>query len=321
VTPGVVTLCKVGPGASFGVQVGLGAAFQSLTVKEGKCATLPTITAAPGDDVIVTIREDSAPWYRLNRIVFDQPGSAQRTITGTNSVSFEGVHGANVTFYNDGVVRLCKEGTNASFQYEVGLGAGFGPLSLADGECNDIAVIPPVYPDDMVVTIRENTSPTYRLNHITFTLGDQAPATIVGQNELGFEGSHGAVVVFHNDAVVSKGCTYTQGWYKNKGKGQLPTGNFYKGGQSWLGVLETEPKGGNAYYILAHQFIAASLNAKSASVPSDVGAALTAAAAYFGIATPNDWTAGGKFTKVQLTGWADLLGAYNEGTIGPGHCN
>ena len=91
VTPGVVTLCKVGPGASFGVQVGLGAAFQSLTVKEGKCATLPTITAAPGDDVIVTIREDSAPWYRLNRIVFDQPGSAQRTITGTNSVSFEGV--------------------------------------------------------------------------------------------------------------------------------------------------------------------------------------------------------------------------------------
>lgn len=321
VTPGVVTLCKVGPGASFGVQVGLAAAFQSLIVQEGGCATLPKIAAAPGDDVIVTIREDAAPYYALNRIVLAHGENTPQTITGTNSVSFEGIHGANVTFYNDGVVRLCKEGTNASFEYEIGLGAGFQALSLTNGECRNLAQIPPVYPDDMVVTIRENTSPTYRLNHITFTHGDLTPVTITNQNQLGFEGSHGAVVVFHNDPVAAAGCTYTQGWYKNKGSGQLPVGNFYSSGQSWLSVLDTEPKGGNAYYILAHQFIAATLNAQSASVPADVSAALTAATTYFGLAAPNDWSAGGRYTKPQLTRWADVLAAYNEGTIGPGHCN
>ena len=49
VTPGVVTICKVGPGASFGIQVGLGTSFQPATISEGNCLTLPTITAAPGD--------------------------------------------------------------------------------------------------------------------------------------------------------------------------------------------------------------------------------------------------------------------------------
>ena len=320
VTPGVVTLCKVGPGASFGVQVGLGEAFQSLTVKEGECATLPTIVAAPGDDVVVTIRENPAPYYALDRIILEHGENAPQTITGTNSVSFEGVHGANVTFHNDGVVRVCKEGTNATFQYEVGLGEGFQALSLANGECSDIARIPPVYPDDMVVTIRENTSPNYLLNHITFTHGDLTPETIIGRNEIGFEGSHGATVVFHNDPIVPDGCTYTQGWYKNKGTTALPAGNFYSSGQTWLGVLNTEPKGGNVYFILGHQFIAASLNAQSAAVPPNVATTLTAATAYFGLATPNDWSVGGSFTKAMLTGWADVLGAYNEGTIGPGHC-
>ena len=319
VTPGVVTLCKVGPGASFGVQVGLAAAFQTMDVTEGQCATLPTITAAPGDDVVVTIRENAAPYYALDHIVLQHGDGAPQTITGPNSVSFEGVHGANVTFYNDGVVRVCKEGTDATFQYQVGLGTAFNPLALADGACSDIARIPPVYPDDMVVTIRENASPSYQLNHIAFAHGGAAPQTITGKSELGFEGSHGAVVVFHNDPVLG-GCTYTQGWYKNKGSDALPGGNFYLSGQTWLAVLENEPKG-NPYYILAHQFIAAWLNAQSASEPAAVATALGAATTYFGTATPANWSAGGQYTKAQLTAWADLFGSYNEGTIGPGHCD
>ena len=320
VTPGIVTLCKVGPGASFGVQVGLAAAFQTMEVNEGQCATLPTITAAPGDDVVVTIRENPEPYYALDRIVLQHGDGAPQTITGTSSVSFEGVHGANVTFYNDGVVRLCKEGTDATFQYQIGLGTAFNALALANGQCSNIARIPPVYPDDMVVTIRENASPNYQLNHITFSHGDLDPVNITGQTQLGFEGSHGAVVVFHNDPVLA-GCTFTQGWYKNRGSDALPGGTFYLSGQSWLTVLQTEPKGGNAYYILGHQFIAAWLNAQTASKPASVATALGAAATYFGKATPADWSAGGQYTKSQLAAWADVLGAYNEGTIGPGHCN
>jgi hypothetical protein len=320
VVPGVVTLCKVGPGATFDVQVGLTASVQQMSVKEGQCATLPTITAAPGDDVIVTIRETPEPYYALDHIVLQHGDGTPQTITGTSSVSFEGVHGANVTYYNDGVVRVCKQGTNATFQYEVGLGDGFNGLSLTNGECANIARIPPVAGDDVVVSIRENSSPGYQLNHIAFTHGDLPPVNLTGPNGLSFEGMHGGLVVFYNDPVEQRGCTYTQGWYKNKGSVTLPGGNFYLSATTWLGVLQMEPKGGNPYYILAHQFIAASLNSAAASTPPAVSAALASATTYFGVATPDNWSAGGAYTKSQLTAWADLLGDYNEGSIGPGHC-
>jgi hypothetical protein len=322
VTPGVVTICKVGPGASFDVQVGLTATVQQMSITEGGgCTTLPTITAAPGDDVVVTIRETAEPYYALDRIVLQHGEGAPQTITGSNAVSFEGQHGALVTFYNDAIVRVCKVGTNATFQYEVGLGAGFNPLALTDGACSNIARIPPTLADDMVVTIRENASPSYALDHIGFTHGDLPPVNILGQSGLSFEGMHGAVVVFHNTPVPpGDGCTYTQGWYKNQGSGTLPPGNFTLSGQSWLEVLNTAPKG-DPYYILAHQFIPAWLNAQSASTPPAVSAALAAAGAYFAAATPANWAVGGLYTKTQLTGWAGTLGAYNEGSIGPGHCD
>lgn len=314
-------MCKVGPGAEFNVQVGLTAPVQSMTVTEGSCTTLPTITAAPGDDVIVSITEVTGLYYVLDHIAFQHGDGPPQTITGTNSLSFEGMHGALVTFHNDGLVTVCKEGTNATLQYEVGLGAGFTPLALTDGQCSMIARIPPVYPDDMVVTIRENSSPSYQLDHIAFAFSNDPVSNIVGSSEVSFEGSHGAVVVFHNVPVpAGDGCTYTQGWYKNQGKDQLPAGNFYLSGDSWLTVLQTPPKG-NAYYLLAEQFIPASVNAQSASTPPTVTAALSAAATYFGVATPANWSAGGSYTKDQLIGWAGTLGSYNEGSVGPGHCD
>ena len=101
----------------------------------------------------------------------------------------------------------------------------------------------------------------------------------------------------------------------------LPAGNFYLSGQSWRSVLETAPQGGNAYYILAHQFIAASINAKSASTTTAVDAALAGAAAYFAKATPGNWSVNGTYSKSQLTDWADVLDAYNNGATGPGHCD
>ena len=55
---------------------------------------------------------------------------------------------------------------------------------------------------------------------------------------------------------------FTQGYWKNhpdNWRCLTDTGFFYSG-QTWLEVLQTPPKGGNAYYILAHQYIAAKLN-------------------------------------------------------------
>ena len=323
VTPGVITVCKVGPGATFQVKVGTSAP-ETHTVTGGNCSDVATVNPAPQDDVIVSVTENIASWYKLNHIVLEQATNTPQTITGTNTVSFEAAHGAVVTFHNDAVVNVCKMGTNATFQYQIGLGDTFHPLSLNDGQCSPIATIPPAGADDVIVTVRENASSTYTLDHLTLALGGGSPQTITGTNSTSFEGVHGATVVFHNVPVTpptSSGCTFTQGYYKNKGKNLLPSGTFFLSGQSWLGVLETPPKQGNAYYILAHQYIAAVMNAKSASVPSNVAAAIASATTYFGKATPSNWSAGGAYSKDQLTGWADLLDGYNNGQVGPGHCD
>jgi hypothetical protein len=320
----VTTLCKVGPGATFQVRVGQNAAPQTVTVNGGSCANVATVNPAAADDVIVSIAENSASHYALDHIVLDHAADAPRTITGTNTVSFEAAHGAIVTYYNNAVISVCKAGTSATFQYQVGLGDTFHPLSLADGECSNIATIPPAGADDVIVTVRENTSPTYRLDHVALAIGGLSAQSITGTSSVSFEAAHGARATFHNVPVTPtsvSGCTFTQGYYKNKGSRLLPSGNFFLSGQTWLAVLETEPRKGNAYYILAHQYIAAVMNAKSASVTAGVTAAINGATTYFGKATPNDWSANGSYTKDQLTGWAGLLDSYNSGNVGPGHCD
>ncbi|MEO7181876.1 MAG: hypothetical protein ABI141_13625 [Gemmatimonadaceae bacterium] len=320
-TPGVVTLCKAGADGVFSVQIGTGSAWSTVQMAHNSCQTIASVPPVQKDDVIVTITEQPRTIYALDHITLQQGTTAERTITSSATLSFEAVHGAIVTYHNTAVVNVCKHGTAATFQYQIGLGAAMQTLSLADGECKPIGTVPSAQQDDVIVTVRENASTTYKLDHIGLIQGLGTERTTAGQSSLSFEGAHGAVVHFYNVPATSTGCTYTQGYYKNKGASLLPTGNFYASGQTYRDVLETAPKGGNAYYILAHQFIAASLNAKRASVPGDVQTAMTQAAAYFatsGItpAAPYSTT----YTKDKLTAWADLLARYNEGTVGPGHC-
>ncbi|NDK55141.1 hypothetical protein [Pontibacter fetidus] len=120
-----------------------------------------------------------------------------------------------------------------------------------------------------------------------------------------------------------KGCTRTQGYWKNHAdpkKKQYDTTwdnylnkTFYNSGMNYLAVLNTSPKG-DAYIILAHQYIAAELNvASGASIPQDVLAAWNAATAYFkGETSPS---------RSELLAWAELLDDYNNGIVGPGHCD
>ena len=125
-------------------------------------------------------------------------------------------------------------------------------------------------------------------------------------------------------------CTLTQGYWKNHeedwdqasdGKPFLVTTTFYNSATSYLNIMKTPPKGGNAYLQLAHQFIAARLNVNGgASGVAAVDAALAGAATYFagapaGIPNP------GEPTRSQLQGWATTLDNYNNGRTGPGHCD
>jgi hypothetical protein len=121
------------------------------------------------------------------------------------------------------------------------------------------------------------------------------------------------------------GCTYTQGYWKNHATnwptGYEPSALFYSSGQTWLQVLWTEPKGGNAYYILAHQYIAAVLNkANGAYVPAEIQSILTSAASWFSTSNPSSCAEKGSCQPQK--NWAAVLDTYNRGEYpgGPPHC-
>ena len=137
--------------------------------------------------------------------------------------------------------------------------------------------------------------------------------------------------------VSQKGCTFTQGYWKNHVKGkkadptwddsELPEGpntDFFKSDVSYYEVLTTPVKG-NSYYILAHQYIAAKLNFLAGADDSEVLDVFNLATRFFNAFTPEqvkDLTGDrAKYIHNLATGWAEILDNYNNGLIGPGHCD
>jgi hypothetical protein len=87
-------------------------------------------------------------------------------------------------------------------------------------------------------------------------------------------------------------------------------------------VLQTNPSGGNAYFILAHQYIAARLNqANGASNTPAVDAAMAGALAFFSNSANTGNPAPAKSVRGPLLDFAGTLDHYNNGLIGPGHCD
>lgn len=135
-------------------------------------------------------------------------------------------------------------------------------------------------------------------------------------------------------------CTRTQGYWKthsNHGPASYDEtwaligddgedSDFFFSDKSYYEVLWTSPAG-NAYYILAHQYIAAELNlAKGTAMPLAVSTAFNAATALFGnpANTPAAIGAlkGSNALRQQFIALAGILDAYNNGLTdgGPGHC-
>jgi hypothetical protein len=122
------------------------------------------------------------------------------------------------------------------------------------------------------------------------------------------------------------GCTRTQGYWKSK-PGVIWPGSFSRGapffssGLTWQQVLETAPQGGNAYLILAHQYIAAILNrASGASAPSGLKTIISNAGTWFAGGTTL-LSCSGSDCETQKN-WAGLLDTYNNGNYpgAPQHC-
>lgn len=158
----------------------------------------------------------------------------------------------------------------------------------------------------------------------------QVNATGVALLEVTFNGS-GALDEFCltvEEEEEESGCTYTQGFWKNPKKGDFPepysrSDIFYLSDLTWQEILKSPVKK-NAYFQAAHQFIAASLNvANGASSPEEVDDALAEAQTLFSMYTPAQIgvLSGDDELRKRFIAINDLLDMYNNGEIGPGHCD
>lgn len=125
-------------------------------------------------------------------------------------------------------------------------------------------------------------------------------------------------------------CTYTQGYWKTHGP--IPTGNntnVWPVTSLTLGtVVYTDlqlqaifdtPAQGNGLITLAHQLIAAKLNIANGADGSSVAAAIAAADTLIGgLVVPP--VGAGSLPPSTTSSLVTTLGSYNEGIIGPGHC-
>ena len=115
------------------------------------------------------------------------------------------------------------------------------------------------------------------------------------------------------------------GFFTTDGANSFPTTGPNAPPFTWFTVFWTSSSG-NAYYQLAHQYMAAKLNILNGADPSAVSTAIADAEALFGGAAPNFTPAdigalkGSDPLRQQFITLAGTLGSYNEGTIGPGHC-
>jgi hypothetical protein len=182
---------------------------------------------------------------------------------------------------------------------------------------------------------------TYSRNVGPFTAPDQCgdqnvdnTASFVA-NDTGAEGEDSWTVLIH--VVCDPGCTLTPGYWKTHSrKGPAPYDNtwallgpaqenkaFFLSGKTYYQVLWQAPKG-NAYYILAHAWIATTLNGlNGASMPAEVQEAWDEATTLFETKTPAQIGAqkGNQQPRKRFLELAGLLDMYNNGLLGPGHCS
>lgn len=144
-----------------------------------------------------------------------------------------------------------------------------------------------------------------------------------------------------NVTVPCPGCTLTQGYWKTHNDshwGGAPTDDNWMNIGDWDGdtVMEgeqedfvpgltwfevfTTPVQGRVWYQLAHQWMAAYLNMlNGASTTPAVDSALTNGWAWLASHDPDVKLKGAAASDPK--NWASILGSYNEGLIGPGHCD
>lgn len=96
--------------------------------------------------------------------------------------------------------------------------------------------------------------------------------------------------------------------------------NFFLSGKSYNQTLLTQPQG-NAYWVLAHTYIAAELNLLNGSAPGAVQTSFNAAKVLLQLYTPVQAPLLPNNIRKQFTILANILDRYNIGLTGPGKCS
>lgn len=250
--------------------------------------------------------------------------------TQVGITNFDNSPGMPVTFgLPTALYDECVDAYDVRFIDSQGIVSGFGTIcvapTVASGHVSTIN-----YPIDISLQLDTLLCELqYVVNSAGFKTNDNGEVDVDGWQ----------IVV---NIACDYGCTLTQGYWKtHSAVGPAPYDDdwanlgdadgdtvleehletFFLSGQSYLDVLLTPPKGGNAYYILAHQYIAAELNKLAGtSAPQEVVDALANAKLLFEANTPD---AVASLKGKQRKNWLDLatlLDDYNNGRIGPGHC-
>jgi hypothetical protein len=167
--------------------------------------------------------------------------------------------------------------------------------------------------------------------------GDQHVANTASfvAGDTGATGNDSWTVLVH--VVCNTGCTLTPGYWKTHShRGPAPYDDtwvllgpaqenkaFFLSGKTYYQALWQAPQG-NAYYILAHAWIATTLNGlNGATMPPEVMQAWQEATTLFQVWTPAQIGAqkGGQQPRKRFLELAGLLDMYNNGLLGPGHCS
>ena len=98
---------------------------------------------------------------------------------------------------------------------------------------------------------------------------------------------------------------------------------FFTTGQTWYQIFHTSLAGGNKYIGLAHQWMAATLNGLAGADLTEVASELAAGEAEL-IDHAAFWDDPSGYSNAHrnaMNAIAGVLDAYNNGVIGPGHCD
>jgi hypothetical protein len=276
-----------------------------------------TLTCTYEKDLAGAVDQTNTATATLQNYAYDKEGVG----TANGTTDFTGT--ANVTF--GGPTTLVDESITIVDDYgtaDTSDDLSFGPVSAGDA------------PETF----------TYDRTFGPFTTDDCGEVTITNTatfttNDTESTGSDDHTVVI--TIPCPTGCTLTQGYWKTHseygpapedenwfnigdvdgdGISEGPDEMFFASGKTWYQVFWTTPKGGNAYYLLAHQYMAAKLNiASPADSPASVDAAITWAETFFAGRDPDAKLS--KALRAEAIGYAGTLASYNEGDIGPGHCS